>query len=114
MGDVHVFALTGNAWLQPPLGWRIVPYAGGGVGPALQIREGRSSITRSDFDQISGVFARQLGAGVRIGISERLSAISVCAISVCAISVCAISRLATSSSSSSLRASFSPWLRSSA
>ena len=71
---MHVFALTGNAWLQPPLEWRIVPYAGVGIGPALQIREGRSSITRTDLDQISGVFARQLGAGLRIGISKRLSA----------------------------------------
>ena len=41
---------------------------------ALQIREGRSSITRRDLDEISGVFAWQLGAGLRIGISERLSA----------------------------------------
>jgi hypothetical protein len=62
-GDVHVVALTGNAWLQPPLDWRITPYAGGGIGPALQIRGGRSSITRSDLDQISAVFAWQLGAG---------------------------------------------------
>ena len=73
-GDAHVLALTGNAWFQPPFDWRIVPYAGGGVGPALQVREGRSSITRRDLDQISAVFAWQLGAGLRIGISDRLSA----------------------------------------
>jgi opacity protein-like surface antigen len=73
-GNVHVIALVGNAWLQPPLEWRVLPYVGGGVGPALQIREGRSSITRRDLDEISGVFAWQLGAGLRIGISERLSA----------------------------------------
>jgi len=74
VGGVHVLALTGNAWLQPPFDWRVLPYVGGGAGPALQIREGRSSITRTDLDQISGIFARQLGGGLRIGISERLSA----------------------------------------
>jgi opacity protein-like surface antigen len=72
-GNVHVFALMGNAWLQPPLPWRIMPYAGGGIGPALQIREGRSSITRTDLDEVSGVFAWQVGGGLRIGIGERLS-----------------------------------------
>jgi hypothetical protein len=39
-------------------------------------RSGRAAAgSRIDLDQISGAFARQLGAGLRIGISERLSAV---------------------------------------
>lgn len=73
-GDAHVVALIGNVWLQPPVEERILPYAGGGLGPGLQIRDGRSSITRTNLDQVSAVLAWQAGAGLRVRITERFSA----------------------------------------
>lgn len=73
-GNTSTFAVMANVWYDIQLGWKIVPYIGGGVGWARSKMDGAfltSSLT-STLDQFSvehSGFAYQLGAGFNYEVS---------------------------------------------
>ncbi len=61
--NISTFALMANAWYEHDMGWKIRPYAGGGLGWGRAHLDGALVSWTTTFDTSNDGFAWQLGAG---------------------------------------------------